>query len=1206
MVAYRYASSSAGGSNDGTSWANCWALGSVPWSTLQSLAASQAVYLFLDGGTTSKTYTDKLTAAGSGSSDANRIFIMPGYAAQQMGVSGDHTGRTGQVIISATGDNAAIQLTGYSYITIDGYSDPRPHGGNLSKLKLLNASHDAGGVVEIKGSTCQYITVRRCEITKTSQTAPGDGVHVNRFSSAADRHLLIEENYFHDGGYWTGVIYYAAVWIDYVDNVVVRYNEIVDWGNGGSYRSGEGIGAYAGHQSGINAYGNLLINVGCGFRAIHIIRFNTIYSSYFSIQHNTAQSGTHYIENNLFYVYGDNSINTASSGLTLVVNNNTFYDDDSNCNAYILGTWYNTAADLNGAAWANANEAGAAGDLTSPPSDCTLSGGAVAQIDSADVTNFDPTRDFLNQSQSGTEWDIGAIEYDGGSSPPVGGTTYYFDSVNGSDSNTGLSREQAWQTRSKFNAEMVSTLVGDDTVVFVDGSSWTGPGSDGSFCMYMKCSGTSGHPITLTRSYDGAAPVFSNPASYGVLTQGIQLLGSYVTVDGLHITNCRYNGVMLEDSYTGRIIKNCEIDNCGQGILMDSASDRVHNNYVHDLVMVVNDAATDTDYGACGISLRNDSNEIDHNSFINCKAISTDYGTDGGAIEVWVGSGRTVNDCHIHHNYAENCDGFTELGGSGGPHVDNYVVDHNIMVNCGQVFYLHNGSGAGDPFPVTVVGMKWENNLCYDVYNWAPYMYACFSAWSAMTSTQISIRGNIFDVWRFDAVCESGKMGTAVHTYNQYYRRDGLAAFGFTPGATENEGNPLYVDRLNGDFHPTATSPTVDDGTDLGYTLDYDGNTIPIDGYDIGVYEYDSGSGTPTTLVMQAAEHLHVASTIALGQFNTLVVAAAEHLHTVTNIVLSTTGGGGGEEPPPAEPEEPTGELLLTLRDVRGLELAINGVYLLVDYAGLGPISVDHITESGAFQVGETFRAAVKKARIINLAIDIVATTRLEMWQKRGELTRFIANQEGGVWLVWTLPDGSLREILGRYTGTPDLGRDSKTAPTVQRCVFTIRCPEPGLLDPEAVVWTYAISAGAGAWGFPLGFPAGFGASTVEVAEVRYYPGSLPAYPVITIIGPAADVVIQNVSTGEKLDLTGYTINAGETVTIDCRYSHKTIYSSADGNIIANLSSDSDLGTFHIAPHPEVAGGDNSISVDLTGGTNATRVYMIFHKQHNGLYAEEA
>ena len=87
---------------------------------------------------------------------------------------------------------------------------------------------------------------------------------------------------------------------------------------------------------------------------------------------------------------------------------------------------------------------------------------------------------------------------------PVAATSYYIDSVNGSDSNSGTSSSQPWKTIPKIQGTALSA---GDFVLFARGSSY-------SQCFYVDYAGASGSPITIGTYGTGAAPAFTN-ATFG-------------------------------------------------------------------------------------------------------------------------------------------------------------------------------------------------------------------------------------------------------------------------------------------------------------------------------------------------------------------------------------------------------------------------------------------------------------------------------------------------------------------------------------------------------------------------------------------------------------------------------------------------------------------------------------------------------------------
>lgn len=114
------------------------------------------------------------------------------------------------------------------------------------------------------------------------------------------------------------------------------------------------------------------------------------------------------------------------------------------------------------------------------------------------------------------------------------------------------------------------------------------------------------------------------------------------------------------------------------------------------------------------------------------------------------------------------------------------------------------------------------------------------------------------------------------------------------------------------------------------------------------------------------------------------------------------------------------------------------------------------------------------------------------------------------------------------------------------------------------------------------------------------YRGDWLEYPVVTLYGPLSDPVLTNAATGERLDFTGHTIGSGDYYTIDTRYGYKTVRNSGGDNKIGELTSDSDLETFHLAPDQEAAGGVNVISFGGTATGATTRAVITYYNRYTG------
>jgi hypothetical protein len=266
---------------------------------------------------------------------------------------------------------------------------------------------------------------------------------------------------------------------------------------------------------------------------------------------------------------------------------------------------------------------------------------------------------------------------------------------------------------------------------------------------------------------------------------------------------------------------------------------------------------------------------------------------------------------------------------------------------------------------------------------------------------------------------------------------------------------------------------------------------------------------------------------------------------------------------------------------------------------GLGSAPLHRLNERGPLQHGETDRGFRLDPRQVTYIFHIKGTDPADLWSKRRQMTQ-IFGPANLITMRHELPDGSVRCLDGYYVGGLSMSANDRLY-RYQRVAVTLRAPDPSLYDPETLAETFQLGGGSDALVIPMTIPMVVGASEIDATQEFNYSGTWLSYPMIRITGPITDCVITNESTGEKLDFTGVTIAAGHYYDIDLRYGHKTVLLDGVTNKLADLSTDSDLATFHLAPHPEALGGVNSIRVVGSNVTETSKVEIVVFKRYIGL-----
>jgi len=576
----------------------------------------------------------------------------------------------------------------------------------------------------------------------------------------------------------------------------------------------------------------------------------------------------------------------------------------------------------------------------------------------------------------------------------AGATSYYVDSVGGSDSNSGTAPDQAWKTIAKVNT--VNFAPGDNCY-FKCGSDFTGTTT---LVIGDDDDGTEASPITFATYGTGAKPKFRN-SSTGEWTNAIEMTNCvWVVLDGIYAYSTRYAGVRLTNAdYC--TVKNCEVYDTGMGIeLTTTEYTLITQNYCHNMGPVVNTPGGDDDYGGVGIWLYSGENEVSYNTVKDCRYDSYDYGYDGGCVEYY--SMGTLNNCYIHHNWGEGNEGFWEVGGVDSSTCYNHTFAYNVSYDYGYFNCMH----LSGTFGLDIDNVKVEHNTV--VRTSALWNVVGFDG--APDANTYKLKNNVFHVTGTGNGAIFDGYSGFTHDYNCFYPYGGDTV-GISLNSHEIQADPQFVDYNNKNYHLQSTSPCRNAGTDLGYTVDFEGNPVPSGSApDMGAYEYQEGPSAPVA---------NFSGTPTSGTVPLTVNFTDTSSGTPTSWSWSFGDGGTSTAQNPSHQYTNGGDytVSLTATNALGNDTETKTSYITVEPAGLPAFVAAGTVASGA--------GAITPA----LPSGIAANDILLLFLETANQAISISNQNGGTWTAVTnSPQGTgtaggtsatrLTVFWSRYNGT--------------------------------------------------------------------------------------------------------------------------------------------------------------------------------------------
>jgi hypothetical protein len=296
---------------------------------------------------------------------------------------------------------------------------------------------------------------------------------------------------------------------------------------------------------------------------------------------------------------------------------------------------------------------------------------------------------------------------------------------------------------------------------------------------------------------------------------------------------------------------------------------------------------------------------------------------------------------------------------------------------------------------------------------------------------------------------------------------------------------------------------------------------------------------------------------------------------------------------------------VFSLTNFRGDSITFDdtsGIYC-EEYDGIAMPEPQRVVQQGPFQHGVTLMGARLGQRVITLKLaNLVDPTGT--WTKRAAMMAMLNDLKHALYLGVALDDGSTYRMDVYYSGS-FTGARAGAHDGFDRNVLQFVADDPVWYEPSVEVINMAISAGGTGMPIPLLIPLTVGGTSVDQTDTFAYAGTWITYPIIRITGPIQSATLTAVAdasgTTEKLAFTGITIGAADYYEIDCRYGYKTVKDSTGANKIGDLSSDSDLATFAIRPHPDLQEGINTFHLTGSGATGATNCSISYYTRYIGI-----
>lgn len=247
---------------------------------------------------------------------------------------------------------------------------------------------------------------------------------------------------------------------------------------------------------------------------------------------------------------------------------------------------------------------------------------------------------------------------------------------------------------------------------------------------------------------------------------------------------------------------------------------------------------------------------------------------------------------------------------------------------------------------------------------------------------------------------------------------------------------------------------------------------------------------------------------------------------------------------------------------------------------------IDRVEDTVFGQAGTRLRAVNVGARDVSLPLTVIGGDEVAVRTKLRALIRTLNPQRGDGRLRVTAADGTVREMVCRYSEGME-GEESRddTGKVFQRAVLVLRAADPYWYDTTAQSQTYNL--GPIRTFFPI-LPLRLASESIFGSQVVTNDGDVETWPVWTVHGPCTSISLSNDTTGETINLP-ITLTATQTVTIDTRPFRKTVRRDDGINLYGSLTPTSSLWSLPL--------GGSTVTISLPGATGDSYVTLNYARR---------